>query len=183
MSAPVERIALELGIELVRRGVYRDERGSFSELWNTQEFKKVDLDFPIAQTGLAHSKAGVIRGLHFQHPYQQKLITVVSGRTFTVAVDVRGESATFGKFVSAELSADSPDSLLIPAGFAHGFLALEDTVLCYHCDQVHEPNSEWSVLWNDPDISIPWPLTTEPILSPRDRTATPLEELKHLSPL
>jgi dTDP-4-dehydrorhamnose 3,5-epimerase len=181
MSFPIERVEVGLGVELIKRTVQRDHRGHFSEIWNAREFERAGLTLPIQQTSLSSSKTGTLRGLHFQFPYQQKLVTVLSGRTFTVAVDVRPTSSTYGELVTMELSADEPYSVLFPGGFAHGFLSLEDTVLSYHCDQVHQPDTEFSLLWCDPDLNIPWPLDAEPLLSPRDANATPFRELQDIT--
>jgi dTDP-4-dehydrorhamnose 3,5-epimerase len=161
---------------LVEPTVHRDARGSFLETWSAPRFTAHGLDATFVQDNLSCSARGVIRGLHAQHPDDQaKLVTVVSGRAFDVAVDVRRDSPTFGRWVGVELSASNARQLWIPAGFAHGFLALEDdTRVLYKATAAYRPASELAVRWNDPAIAIAWPLEGRvPIVSPRD-VAAPL---------
>lgn len=139
------------------------------------------LNVRFVQDNESRSKRGVLRGLHFQmEPYAQaKLVRVVQGRVFDVAVDIRPGSATFGRYVAVELSADNHRQLFIPKGFAHGYVVLEeDTVFQYKCDEYYHPESEDGVAWNDPQIGIEWPLTeSEIILSPKDTNRKLLCEL------
>ena len=126
---------------------------------------------------LSHSHAGVLRGMHFQSPTPQaKCLHVLSGSIFDVAVDLRRSSPHFGKFHSFHLSAREPGLLKIPAGFAHGFLALEYSLILYSVDAPYEPAHEWTLAWDDPDLAIPWPAVPT-ILSPRDVAAVRLRDL------
>jgi dTDP-4-dehydrorhamnose 3,5-epimerase len=133
------------------------------------------------QDNESRSRRGVLRGLHFQRePYAQaKLVRVVQGRVLDVAVDIRPESPTFGKYVAVELSGENHRQLFIPKGFAHGYVVLEDdTVFQYKCDEFYHPASEGGIAWNDPQIGIEWPLTeSEIILSDKDRNRKLLKEL------
>jgi dTDP-4-dehydrorhamnose 3,5-epimerase len=133
------------------------------------------------QDNESRSRRGVLRGLHFQRePYAQaKLVRVVQGRVLDVAVDIRPESPTFGRYVAVELSGENHRQLFIPKGFAHGYVVLEDdTVFQYKCDEFYHPASEGGIAWNDPQIGIEWPLTeSEIILSDKDRKHPTLKEL------
>lgn len=169
-----------MGIELISRYTFHDHRGTFSEIWNRREFQKIGLDFDPQQFALSHSGKGVLRGLHIQDPSQLKFISIVSGHTFHIGVDLRPGSETYGEYVSAELTPGNSEGLLLPKGVAHGFLALEDSTICYLCDELHEVKTDWSVRWNDPTLAIPWPVEN-PILSERDKTSMSFEEMLALS--
>jgi dTDP-4-dehydrorhamnose 3,5-epimerase len=176
MSTPIRLVGQQLdGVFRVERMVHRDARGHFSELWNEAQFREAGWDGLFRQDCLSRSQRGVLRGLHIQEPAQAKLVTLLEGRTLHVAVDLRSESPTFRHHEFVELQAEEPSSLLIAEGFAHGFLALEDSLVHYKCSELHEPSSEWSIAWNDAGLSIPWPWKGEPVVSPRDQQGLSLE--------
>lgn len=138
---------------------FGDDRGSFMETYKREDFIAGGIDCKFIQDNQSSSTKGVLRGLHFQisHP-QSKLVRVVSGSVFDVAVDLRSDSPTFGKWEGVVLSADNKRQFFIPRGFAHGFLVLsESAVFCYKCDDVYHPNDEGGYMWNDPVIGIDWP--------------------------
>ena len=154
--------------------VLRDDRGQFSESWRHTAYAAEGIG-PFVQDNVSVSKQGVLRGLHLQHPKGQgKLVSALRGRIFDVAVDVRIGSPTFGQWVGEELSADNGTQLYIPVGFAHGFVTLsDDVVVGYKCTDYYSPADERSVLWNDPQIAIDWPVV-EPIVSGKDAAAPTL---------
>ncbi|PWJ57159.1 dTDP-4-dehydrorhamnose 3,5-epimerase [Dyadobacter jejuensis] len=155
-------------VELFPR-VFEDERGLFFESFNAEVFKSLGLPSDFVQDNQSFSKKGVVRGLHFQNaPYAQgKLVRVVSGRVLDVAVDVRPESATFGKYVIFDLKAELNNMAYIPEGFAHGFAALEDSVFSYKCTNVYNKAAESGIIWNDPELAIDWGVA-EPNVSEKD---------------
>lgn len=155
-----------------------DERGTFRELWHAERYAALGLDAAFVQDNVSTSRRGVLRGLHVQHPRAQgKLVTVVAGAAFDVAVDVRVGSPTFGRWAGFELTAANAHQLWIPPGFAHGFLVLaDDTVFTYKCTDVYSPADEFTVRWDDPAVGIAWPVR-EPALSPKDAAAPTLAEL------
>jgi dTDP-4-dehydrorhamnose 3,5-epimerase len=158
--------------------VYEDARGTFVELYNLDDYAAAGLTAPFVQDNLSHSRRGVLRGLHLQHPRAQgKLVTVLAGEVFDVAVDVRVGSPTFGQWAGFVLSADNAHQLWIPPGFAHGFCVTgEAALLLYKCTEVYVPEAERSIRWNDPSIGIDWPATS-PVLSARDAAAPTLDML------
>lgn len=157
---------------------FRDERGFFTESFNRRAFAEaVGADIDFVQDNHSRSTRGVLRGLHYQLPpsAQGKLVRVVAGEIYDVAVDMRRASATFGRWFGIILSAEKGNQLWIPPGFAHGFLTLSDTAdVLYKASAYYDPASERSVIWNDPDIGIAWNLAAEPILSDKDAAAPPL---------
>lgn len=158
-----------------------DSRGWFSETFHEMRLQDIGIACRFVQENRSYSKrAGTLRGLHFQLPpaAQAKLVGVLGGRILDVAVDVRGGSPTFGKFVSTELSADSARHIYIPEGFAHGFLTLEDDVtVMYKVSSYYSPQHDGGIRWNDPDIAVPWPLgNADVILSDKDRKLPLLKE-------
>lgn len=162
--------------------VFGDERGYFFESFNAERFfAHTGVDVHFVQDNESRSKRGVLRGLHFQRaPYAQaKLVRVVKGRVLDVAVDIRKDSPTFGRYVAVELSGDNKRQLFIPKGFAHGYVVLEeDTVFQYKCDAYYHPAAEGGIAWNDPQIGIEWPLPEcDIILSERDKNRPLLSEL------
>ncbi len=162
---------------IIEPAVFGDERGFFLESWNAAKFAEAGLDIAFVQDNHSRSQKGVLRGMHFQNPGPQgKLVRVVSGAVFDVAVDLRKSSPTFGKWVGVELSAANKRMFWVPQGFAHGFLTLEDgTDFLYKCDAPYAPQSEHSLAWDDPDVGIEWPLDgIEPQLSAKDREGKPL---------
>jgi dTDP-4-dehydrorhamnose 3,5-epimerase len=149
--------------------VFEDERGMFFESYNEQVFLKLGLPTHFVQDNQSFSKKGVVRGLHFQNaPFAQgKLVRVISGRVLDVAVDIRPDSPTFGKHEIFELRSDINNIAYIPEGFAHGFVALEDSVFSYKCTNVYDKASESGILWSDPDLGIDWGVEN-PIVSEKD---------------
>ena len=139
--------------------VFGDERGYFMETYNLQDFEEAGIPQVFVQDNQSMSTKGVLRGLHFQKQYPQtKLVRVIRGEVFDVAVDIRPGSKTFGKWHGEILSEENKKQFLVPRGFAHGFLVLSDVAeFCYKCDDFYHPNDEGGLAWNDPDIGIVWP--------------------------
>lgn len=166
------------GVYVIEPTVYGDERGYFMETYSEEEFKEAGLDYNFVQDNQSSSRKGVLRGLHFQknHP-QAKLVRVLSGEVFDVAVDLREGSDTYGKWVGVLLSADNKKQLMIPRGFAHGFLVISDTAeFDYKCDDVYHPEDEGGVMYNS--CGIEWPeIDGEVILSDKDMKHPTLENL------
>lgn len=160
------------GVLILEPRVFEDDRGSFMESWNDSRYKEFGIEGPFVQDNVSVSNRGVIRGLHFQDPNPQgKLVSVLHGGVYDVAVDVRIGSPTFGKWIAVELTAENRRQLWIPEGFAHGFQALSDgTVFSYKCTSYYSAGHEHSVRWDDPDIGIEWPIA-EALLSPKDAAA------------
>lgn len=161
--------------------VFGDDRGFFMESWNRRAFGEIGLDLDFVQDNHSRSAAGVLRGLHFQNPNPQgKLVRVVSGRVWDVAVDLRRSSPTFGQWYGVELSAANRKLFWVPPGFAHGFVSLEDeTDFLYKCVGYYDPAHEHSLLWNDPAIGIVWPVEgLELQLSGKDKAGKPLSEIE-----
>jgi len=165
------------GAFLLHPKVYEDERGSFSETFN-QEIRESIGGASFVQDNESHSKRGVLRGLHYQVLKPQgKLVRVVAGEVFDVIVDLRKCSPTFGKHCSVVLSGQNRNILWVPEGFAHGFLTLsESAVLLYKCTDRYSPQHERTLMWNDPDLGIQWPLKGNPLLSPKDARGLPLRD-------
>ncbi len=154
----------------IKPASYPDDRGEFAELYKRSEFQKAGIVDQFVQTNYSRSKKGVLRGMHYQiaPAAQAKLIRVVFGSVFDVAVDIRKESPTFGEWVAVTLSAKEKNMLYIPEGFAHGLCALEeDTQMEYNCSREYSPEHERGIVWNDKDIAIAWPIS-DPILAERD---------------
>jgi dTDP-4-dehydrorhamnose 3,5-epimerase len=166
------------GVMIVEPTVFGDARGFFMETWNQKRYAATGLPLSFVQDNLSFSRQGTLRGLHFQHPNAQgKLVFVLQGEVFDVAVDIRFGSPTFGQWVGATLSADNKRQLYIPAGFAHGFFVVSETALfAYKCTDFYNPEAEGGIAWDDPDLSITWP-EGKPILSDKDRNYPRLEEL------
>ena len=166
---------------IIEPKVFGDERGFFMESWNAARFAEEGLDIAFVQDNHSRSQKGVLRGMHFQNPAPQgKLVRVVSGAVYDVAVDLRRSSPTFGKWVGVELSAGNKRMFWVPQGFAHGFLTLEDdTDFLYKCDATYAPQHEHSLAWDDPDVGIEWPLGGIDLqLSAKDAEGTRLSDLK-----
>ncbi|BBL80618.1 dTDP-4-dehydrorhamnose 3,5-epimerase [Rubrobacter xylanophilus] len=166
------------GVLLVEPDVFGDERGFFMESWSGRRYREAGLPERFVQDNLSFSRRGVLRGLHFQHPRGQgKLVSVLRGEVFDVAVDVRRGSPTFGRWVGVSLSEENKRQLYIPPGFAHGFVVLSEAALFfYKCTEYYAPECERTVLWNDPEIGICWPVE-EPVLSEKDREAPTLRNM------
>ncbi len=170
------------GVLLIELPIYHDTRGHFLETWNQDRYAAIGLNLAFVQDNLSFSRKGALRGLHYQHPAGQgKLVSVVQGAVFDVAVDIRTGSATFGQSFCAELSAENGLQMYIPPGFAHGFLVLSETALfLYKCTEFYIPGNEGSIHWNDPDLAIAWPLQNlgaDLLLSPKDLNAPRLAEV------
>lgn len=166
---------------LIEPTVYTDARGHFFETFNTAKLKNLGIDEDYVQANQSASHAGVLRGLHFQKPprAQSKLIRVLSGKIFDVAVDIRCDSPWYGKWFGTELSALNRLTLYIPAGFAHGFLALEASEVLYFCGRAgYDKASEGGIRFNDPAIGIVWPKNIEFIMNDRDRAFPLLAEIE-----
>lgn len=159
------------GVLLFEPKVFGDARGFFMESWNRKAFADQGLDLDFVQDNHSRSARGVLRGLHYQlNQPQGKLVRVVAGAVFDVAVDLRRASPHFGKWVGYELSADNRRMLWIPPGFGHGFLVLSDTAdFLYKTTAYYAPEWDRGVRWDDPDIGIQWPLEAEPTLSAKDQ--------------
>lgn len=158
---------------IVKPAVFEDHRGYFFESYNKENFLRNGIDHNFVQDNESKSSKGVLRGLHFQEPpfAQGKLVRVMKGSVLDVAVDIRKNSPTYGKWASVELTQDNKWMYWVPPGFAHGFVTLEDnTVFFYKCTNVYNKNSEGSILWCDPDLNIDWKVEN-PILSDKDKTS------------
>lgn len=167
------------GVKLIEPRVFGDERGFFMESWNAATFAQAGLDQSFVQDNHSSSAAGVLRGMHFQVERPQgKLVRVVAGAAFDVVVDLRRGSPTFGRWYGAELSARNRRMLWAPPGMAHGFVSLEDgTEFLYKCTDFYAPQLERSLLWNDPEVGIEWPLGgLSPQLSAKDCAGQPLSQ-------
>ena len=160
------------GVVVIEPTVFGDARGYFMETFQAEEYAAAGIKYPFVQDNQSKSTKGVLRGLHFQKEHTQgKLVRILSGEVFDVAVDCREHSATFGKWVGVTLSAENKKQLYIPQGFAHGFLVLSDEAeFTYKCTDYYDHASEGGVMWNDPAIGIEWPkLECEISLSDKDK--------------
>jgi dTDP-4-dehydrorhamnose 3,5-epimerase len=166
------------GLVIVEPKVFGDARGFFMETWNQQRYRAAGLDWNFVQDNLSFSRRGILRGLHFQNPKGQgKLVYVLQGEVFDVAVDIRKNSPTFGCWHGLILSAENKKQFFVPAGFAHGFAVLSETALfAYKCTELYTPQNEMSLLWNDPDVGVQWPLDN-PQLSEKDIRGVPLKDI------
>ena len=167
------------GLYIIEPAVFGDERGYFTETYNKRDLKEIGLDVEFVQDNQSMSKKGVLRGLHFQKKYpQSKLVRVVKGEVFDVAVDLRKDSKTFGKYESVILSEENQKQFLIPKGFAHGFLVLSDEAkFVYKCDDFYHPEDEGGIIYNDPDININWPFLDNIELSEKDKKHSSFKEI------
>ncbi|MGH8576634.1 MAG: dTDP-4-dehydrorhamnose 3,5-epimerase [Gammaproteobacteria bacterium] len=164
---------------LIEPRVFADARGFFLEGYNARRFTQATgLSVDFVQDNHSRSRRGVLRGLHYQVRHAQgKLVSVVCGAVFDVAVDIRRSSRSFGRWVGVELSEDNHRQLWLPPGIAHGYLVLSERVdVLYKTTDYYAPEHERVILWNDPDIDIEWPLADEPLLSPKDRAGLPLKQ-------
>ncbi len=166
------------GVLVCKPRVYQDSRGFFMELWNERVYAEYGLDLRFVQGNLSYSRRGVLRGLHYQNPDPQgKLVSVLEGEVFDVAVDIRAGSPTFGEWFGLTLSAENRHQVYIPPGFAHGFVVTGETALfCYGCTNFYSPEGDGSIRWDDPDLGIPWPVEA-PLLSEKDAAAPLLHEV------
>lgn len=166
------------GVKLIEPDVFADSRGHFLETHHLQKYRQAGLEETFVQDNFSHSKKNVLRGLHYQYPQAQgKLIYAVSGRIFDVAVDIRRDSPTFGKWFGIELSSDNHLQLYISPGFAHGFCVLSEAAdVIYKCTDFYNAGCEHTLLWNDPDLAIDWPVT-RPLVSDKDARGKPLQQV------
>jgi dTDP-4-dehydrorhamnose 3,5-epimerase len=169
------------GVLMLEPRILRDSRGYFLEAFVAPRLRPAGIACEFVQDNLSFSAEGVLRGVHFQlgsdgNPGQAKLVRAVTGRILDVAVDLRRGSASFGKCFGTELSASNGRALFIPAGFGHGFYALEPSHVLYKCSDIYRPELERGIAWNDPELAIAWPSRT-PLLSPRDASLPGLAEL------
>ena len=164
---------------IIEPKVFGDERGYFYEAYNKNTFHELGLDYDFVQDNQSFSRKGVLRGLHFQKNYPQaKLVRVIEGEVFDVAVDLRKDSPTYGKWYGVVLSGENKKMFMIPRGFAHGFLVLSETAtFSYKCDDFYHPKDEGGIIYNDPTIGVEWPkLDCEIILSEKDKAHKPFEK-------
>lgn len=179
MSFKFEKTSID-GVYIIEPQKFGDNRGYFMETYNEAEFFKAGLKYKFVQDNQSKSKAGVLRGLHFQktHP-QAKLVRVLEGEVFDVAVDLRKNSKTYGKWVGVILSAENNKQFMIPRGFAHGFLVLSETAtFAYKCDDFYHPEDEGGIMWNDETVNVEWPAVQEILLSEKDKKHPSLKESK-----
>ena len=171
-------------VKIIEPAVFGDERGFFMETWNQNKFEELVTGKPtqFVQDNHSKSKKGILRGLHYQTENTQgKLVRVVSGEVFDVAVDIRKGSSTLGKWVGVYLSAENKRQLWIPEGFAHGFYVTSDEAeFVYKCTDYYNPSAEHTILWNDPELGIKWPLQDEPLCSIKDQQGCLLIETQFL---
>lgn len=167
------------GVLIIEPKVFGDDRGFFLETWERERYAAQGVPRDFVQDNMAKSRKGVLRGLHIQHPHAQgKLVQVLQGEVFDVAVDVRRGSPTFGRWEGARLSGVNRRQFWVPAGFAHGYYVLSDEALfSYKCTDFYHPENEFSIRWDDPAIGIDWPLDAAPLLSAKDAAADSLDSL------
>lgn len=178
----VETCGIE-GLRIITPQVHGDERGYFVETYNYNDFKEAGIDQVFVQDNQSASRKGVLRGLHFQinHP-QDKLVRVIRGEVFDVAVDMRQGSPTYGQWQGVILSEENKKQFFVPKNFAHGYLVLSDYAeFCYKCSDFYHPGDEGGILWNDAGIGVDWPIPAgvEPILSERDKKWGGLADCRH----
>lgn len=173
----ITRTAID-GLVIIEPKVFSDSRGYFFETYQKERYKSHGIDADFVQDNVSFSCNGILRGLHLQrHNPQGKLVQVLQGEVFDVAVDLRHNSKTFGGWVGIFLSAENKKQFWIPAGFAHGFLVTSEYALfSYKCTDYYAPQNEVSLLWNDSDLSISWPILTDPILSEKDKKGCSFKE-------
>ncbi len=167
------------GVRVLKPTVHRDARGFFVETYHKSRYAELGIRDSFVQDNHSRSTRGTLRGLHGQFPRAQaKLLRVIEGEIYDVAVDARRGSPSYGRFVATRLSADDFRQLYVPRGFVHGFCVTSEIAQVeYKCSEVYHPEDEFSVLWNDPEIGIPWPIA-EPILSEKDRAAPRLRDVQ-----
>jgi dTDP-4-dehydrorhamnose 3,5-epimerase len=163
---------------LIKPQVFGDERGYFQETFNAERYAAAGIGVTFVQDNLSRSRQGTLRGLHLQHPHAQgKLVSVIEGEVFDVAVDVRVGSPTFGRFVAALISAQNHHQLYVPPGFAHGFCVTSESALfSYKCSDLYHPECELGIAWNDPQLAIPWPVEN-PLVGAKDQKNLPLAHI------
>jgi len=166
------------GVLIFEPQVFSDDRGFFLETFSQRRYQNAGLELTFVQDNVSFSRKGTLRGLHFQHPHSQgKLVQVVSGSVFDVAVDIRQSSPTFGEWTSTTLSQENHKQMYIPPGFAHGFCVTTDTaIFSYKCTDYYNASAEAGIIYNDPDININWPIEN-PVLSPKDMAYSKLKDI------
>ena len=167
------------GLLIIEPDVFGDQRGFFLETWQQPRYTALGLTRPFVQDNLAYSRRGVLRGLHAQKPHSQgKLVQVLRGEVFDVALDIRRGSPYFGQWVGVHLSVENHRQFYVPEGFAHGYCVLsEDALFAYKCTDLYHPDAQFSVRWDDPDLGIDWHYDAVPELSAKDRDAPLLREI------
>ncbi len=167
------------GVVLIERPRFEDSRGYFTEMYHSQKYHELGITCEFVQDNVSFSKAGVLRGLHYQiKSPQAKLVSVLQGEIYDVAVDIRSDSETFGHWFAVTLSAENGRQLFVPEGYAHGFLVTsESAVVHYKCSRLYRPNDEYGVLWSDDQIQIDWPAGNK-ILSEKDQILPRLKEIE-----
>lgn len=177
----VETCEIE-GLKVITPQVFEDKRGYFMETYQAEAFKAIGIDMPFVQDNQSASVKGVLRGLHFQINFpQDKLVRVIKGEVFDVAVDMREGSKTYGKWFGVRLSEENKKQFFIPKNFAHGFLVLSDYAeFCYKCSELYHPNDEGGIMYNDPAIGVEWPIPEgmELIMSEKDTKWGSIKDLK-----
>ena len=173
---------LETGFEglwEIKPTIFDDHRGYFLETFQLEKFREIGIDKPFVQDNCSFSKKGVLRGLHFQKPpFQQgKLVSTIYGSALDIVVDLRPESKTFAQYYKCVLDDSQHNMLYVPGGFAHGFLALEDTLFSYKCTQFYHKDSEMGIRWNDPQLAIDWGQVSDPVISEKDQNLPGFEEV------
>jgi len=173
----IESTSLD-GVLVIKPRVFRDDRGHFLESYKRERYAEAGIHADFVQDNQSRSSLGILRGLHYQLEFPQgKLVSVVRGEVYDVAVDLRRSSATFGKWFGAILSGDNNHQMYVPPGFAHGFCVLSEKAdFIYKCTDVYHPEDEHVLLWNDPSLGIDWPIA-EPLLSGKDQKGLPLDQV------
>lgn len=174
---------IETGIKdlvIIESKKYGDTRGYFMETYQEASFQQAGLNYRFVQDNQSKSRQGVLRGLHFQKTFPQaKLVRCIEGEVFDVAVDLRKNSATYGKWFGVVLSAEKGNQFMVPRGFAHGFLVLSETaIFSYKCDELYHPEDEGGIMWNDSEVGIIWPYKGAILLSEKDKKYQSLKEVK-----
>ena len=166
------------GLLIIEPKVFGDARGFFLETWHEHRYREAGLDLHFGQDNVSSSRRGTIRGMHFQNPKAQaKLVWVMDGEVFDVAVDLRRSSPTFGRWHGLNLSSQNRLQFYVPPGFAHGFAVLSETALfTYKCTEFYSPKDELTLSWDDPDIGVKWPFS-DPVLSEKDKNGVRLKDL------
>lgn len=167
------------GVIVMEPRSFGDARGYFFESWQKTRYEEAGVVGEFVQDNISRSQHGILRGLHMQEPFGQgKLVQVLEGEVFDVAVDARVGSPTFGKWHGESLTAENKRQMFVPPGFAHGFYVVsEQALFSYKCTELYHPETELSVAWNDPDLGITWPLSGPPLLSAKDSQALPLAQI------
>lgn len=168
------------GVYIIDTRTFGDNRGYFMETYRESDFRAAGLNYTFVQDNQSSSRKGVLRGLHFQKTYPQaKLLRVIKGEVFDVAVDLRKRSETYGQWIGVFLSEANHRQFMIPRGFAHGFVAVSDYAeFAYKCDDFYHPEDEGGIIWNDPEIGIEWPEVGQIILSEKDQRHPSFREAK-----